>query len=1337
MDQLEPEEGTNSITESSQEWHILNLLRVCERDLFESNLQEFRKIQLTESQDGKIRLCKLINEILRLDPQYSIILVEDLSHLFNDSNFLVQKFSLISLVDCFNILFSHIIASNEALETVRLTGTLDSLSKSQITRCKHATSINNGYPNNTQGPNHYNTSIRSSSGLNGVPNSVKGNEEEAQEEENLPFSLDNIRVTESFADFACIRFMVHTRLLECDFSDVKYSSPHFLPTLIHNRTKFYSVNLLKMLFYELANYPNYLCNQCISESETSEGLETNKVKSKKKKVKGVKTEETNLDIYETLYKWHSESVNLLKILIARHNKYSGMDGNKKVKKESDGLVESVLSCEVACSLIGFYPEYYFEEFVDVLVSLLRTQSHTVFEHILFRIFSFNNCYRYHHLLLDKVNEKGYGLDLETMYKLVQTLPSVSCEAYRGTMMAVDNSEAPNKETNYDLSDKLVTSLSVEVDEKLNLYPAAQIFEFDKELVKNYKSSKFKNSQINISNNFYKRKPVNITPISYEHVHTDEPVEEGNDKVRVESDKLEKKLEIVEDSVIKKNEKLFVRLVGNQMIDTVSSYQRFLKFEVIGPKVVNFDRFASLVLKHFLVSNLIKFENRKEVLRNLLDYLAEHTLINHAESHILKSLKHHSGCYGLSLLFNCVNKQNSVQLFNKFLEELNRHIIFSYTTNFAKSTSTTDQSRQLKYMDEYETFVNLCLSYVCEKLSESEEVSDISVNALSKFVLSLPKIPDKMSDLILVWVNSENQGNLKLAFSLVSNLLKHSSLVKRADFEKLLGKDNFRYISNMLLVKRSVFAIFLTCITSKRKQVSSLFLRLLSSQKGLYNVKYNYTIKSFESVHEEFVTKLKEFNGSEDEKDLVEDCLYLSDRPFWQWPKKLVVLATQLLNFNLSHVLDCYEDVDESVVDEGFDDGDEDIGVWIEESVGLMCNRNSLKTSKFIKDAVESLFNNESQDNTIDQATDDKLDRADKDELDFDKSDKDEFEVIMEDVAERKVSEDDLVYFEPMLSCCIKNSRLVFRLCSLANSYPGTHFYTKCSLTLSNYQKELQLIIKYNEEYMSLVESVLEEMRKNWCNVMFKFDERTSLEKNLMKLLMEKMSVTPEYVIQMSPFLTPEQLNKLLTFLFRKYEKDKIVKVLDVIIETPKVSLPQHFLYSIYNMPTTQTSTLGTGGVSEGSTVDEKDYMKLQVLLLDTCIKYCTMGRFSVESAISSLYLIVESFDNINFVFGRLLCQFVQKVPLTRKVIVDVIFPKLIQKQCWQDKQLFKGVVITICTLWNHFKDHLLRYILEMPNSNVKTILKALQAQYNISDYFKNITLPDNVQTILQDVINNK
>eukprot|EP00375_Theileria_parva_P001361 XP_764033.1 hypothetical protein [Theileria parva strain Muguga] len=1318
MDQPEPEESTNSITESSQEWHILNLLRVCERDLFESNLQEFRKIQIGST--------------------------------------------------------IHIIASNEVLETVRLTCSLDSISKSQITRCKHTvTTGNSTYSNSAQLPNGYNTSTLNNL-VDSVPNSGKVPEDDGKDLENLPFSLDNVRIPESFADFACIRFMVHTRLLDCDFSDVKYNSAHFLPTLIHNRTKFYSVNLVKMLFYELANYPNYLCHQCVQPGtgDTTETSAESKVKNKKKKVKGVKTDEPNSVIYETLYKWQSESVNLLLILLNKHNKLSTPGGKKRVKNEYDGLVESVLSSEVACSLIGFYPEYYFEVFVDSLVRLLGTQNHKIFEPILFRIFSFNNCYKYHHVLLDKVNQRGYGLELENMYKLVQTLPSVSCEPYRGTMMGVDSTESMDKEANFDLSDKLVTSLSVDFDDKLGLYPAAQVFEFDKELVKNYKSSKFKNSQISISNNFYKRKPVTITPISYDTSFLTSEILKPDDRQPdaphpVDSDRetvqklVESRLKIVDEDEIRKNEKLFVRLVGNQMIDTVASYQRYLKFEVIGPKLPNYDKFASQVLKHFLVSNLIQFENRIEVLKNLFEYLAEYTLINHAESHFLKLLKHHSEFYGLSLLFSCVNRQNNVQLFNNYLEVLNEYIMFSYTTNFAKATSVNSELAKEEYMEEYEKFVNLCLSYVCEKLSESEEVNDVSVNTFSKFVLNLPKIPDKMSDLIVVWVKSEKQGNLKLAFSLVSNLLKHTSLAKKADFERVICKDYFRYVSNMLLIKRTVFAIFLRCVTSKRNQVSSLFLRLLSSQKGLYNVKNNYTVKKFRSIHEDFVQKLREFTGSDEEKELVEDCLYLSDRPFWQWPPKLVSLSTELLKFDLSDVGP--EGEEEEELEEPEEEDDEDIGVWIEESVGLMCNRNSLKTSKFIKNAVENLFNTTLQSDTPE--VNDQQDKVEDEPERLDQQyntvnpqantlnpqdDSDELDVIMDDV-EKEVSEDDLVYFEPMLSCCIRNSRLVFRLCALANSYPGTHFYTKCSQTLANYQQELQLIIKYNEEYMSLVESVLEELRKSWCNVMFKFDERTDLEKNLMKLLMEKMHVTPEYVIQMSPFLSPDQLNKLLIFLFRKYEKEKIIKVLDVIIETPKVSLPQHFLYSIYNMPTSQISNkLATvvsqsTGVPQGTVsevtpvtpVDEKDYMKLQVLLLDTCIKYCTLGRFSVESAISSLYLIVESFDNINFVFGRLLCQFVQKVPLTRKVIVDVIFPKLIQKQCWQDKQLFKGVVITICTLWNHFKDHLLRYILEMPNSNVKTVLKALQAQYNISEYFKNITLPDHIQLILQDVINNK
>ncbi|UKK02662.2 hypothetical protein MACK_002757 [Theileria orientalis] len=1455
MNLNESNEGSLPITESSQEWHILNLLRVGERELFETNLQEFRKIQLTESQDGKVRLCKLINEVLRLDPQYSIILVEDLSHLFNDSNFVVQKHALFSITSCLNILFSYIVASNALVQNLKEFGPLETYKTNHMGRCRSTQTR---------------VSTNESDQTNGVSTQGKNEGDNEDISDKLPFAADNLRVFESFSDLACIRFIAHIRLLEETFGDVKYKSLHSLHYLIHTRNRLYSVNMLKLLFYELANYPNYLCRQCTENTHEESATSNNTGKSGKDRKNAVdKEEEDGFDMYDKLYKWHKESVQLLQYLISSYLDYKKnkdtadaytassstnsnntfaannsncgkvkFDGGEEGNKSEPKLVSCILSSEVASCLISFYPDFYFNEFVDFLVPLLATPHAVVFENILFRIFASNSCINYHHLLLEKVNRYGYNLELKEVYKLVQTLPSRYRESDKGSMVIVDKDEVYDKNKHFDITDKLVSSFEVDVDVKLSDYPAAQLFEFDKELVKNYR--KIKNTQIKINRNFYKHKPADLTQILYPSPYTDdEPVEsegkikgkgaerykqEHEDKVHTgvstggvtgvgdnhnhgsvgqenygsanmgfeSHSKLErrpKELKIVTDEVIAQNEKLFVRLVGCQMVDTVASYKRFLRFEVIAPKLVNFDEFSKMVLNHCLLSNLVEFENRKEVLCSLLNHLAEHILVNHADlSYFMQKVGVEEATYGLRALFMYVNHVREVRLFVKYLNRLNDLVVYSYTTNLAKSLVTYRSGAGTGddyYMKMYESFVNLSLSYVCVHLSEMDEYGDFCVHALSKFVLNLPKVPSRIADLIELWVNSNKRGNVKLAFSLVSNLLKLSESVTRVNFESVLGRDHYKYTSNLSFVRKSIFVVFLSCITSEKQTVSELFLNLISSQKGLYNNNYNYTLKSQEGLHEEFVKELDQLkNGKEpkdgDADDMYEDCMYLSTRPLWQWPKSLVERLRRTGKYKSLMELTEVEaedvgseetneegdstsitvsgsgnEVDSNAqpkVDMYYYENDEeevndDIGAWIEESVTLMPIPNSIKTSRFIKTTARNLVNlsrrktagagkhvgntGEGDDGYVGDVYKMNMDiqknygnTEDDEDSEMEVDDSDAELVAYGGVKEEKEDTLKYVHYEPMLACCSKNSRLIFRLADLAKKCVGSEFYVKCSQTLSKYPRELQILIKYGEEYSELVESALEVTRKRWSDLMFKYDERTSVDKELMLLLIRKMQSVPDYLIQMAPFLSPAQLDSLMVFLFRKYEKEKLVKILDIIIETPKVALPQHFLYSTYNFQVASTA----------SSDKERDYMKLQVSLLDTCITYCTHGKFSVESAISSLYLIVESFENINFVFGRLLCQFVQKIPLTRKVVVDVIFPKLIQRQCWQDKQLFKGVVLSICTLWNQFRDQLMRYVAEMPSSNAKMALRALHNQHNLAEYAKTANVPSTMKELLEEVI---
>ncbi|BAM42138.1 conserved hypothetical protein [Theileria orientalis strain Shintoku] len=1407
MNLNESNEGSLPITESSQEWHILNLLRVGERELFETNLQEFRKIQLTESQDGKVRLCKLINEVLRLDPQYSIILVEDLSHLFNDSNFVVQKHALFSITSCLNILISYIVASNALVQNLKEFGPVEAYKTNHMGRCR-STQTRVG--------------AKGSEETTGVSTQGKNEGENEDISDKLPFAEDNLRVLESFSDLACIRFIAHIRLLEETFADVKYKSLHSLHYLIHTRNRLYSVNTLKLLFYELANYPNYLCRQCTENTHEDGATDNSKGKPGKDAKNGAEsTEEGSFDMYDTLYKWHKESVQLLQYLISSYLDYkkkkeatveSGIinsnentrttannsnentratannsKGEKENVDESGGssksepkLVGCILSSEVASCLISFYPDYYFNEFVDFLVPLLKTEHAAVFENILFRIFASSSCIKYHHVLLEKVNKQGYNLDLKEVYKLVQSLPSRQREMERGSMVVVEREEVHDKNKLFDITDKLVSSLEVEVDVKLSEYPAAQLFEFDKELVKNYR--KIKNTQIKINRNFYKHKPADLTQILYPSPYKDyEQLEsEGKRKGKAgerykqehenkintgvytgvaaevaagfegqqehgrvnegfESqrglERRTKELKIVTDEVIAQNEKLFVRLVGSQMVDTVATYKRFLRFEVVAQKQGHFDAFSKLVLNHCLLSNLVEFENSKEVMCTLLNHMAEHILVNDADmTHFRQNEDFGEVTYGLRALFMYVNQVREVSLFVKYLNRLNDLVVYSYTTNLAKSLvtyrSVTGEGDD-HHMKVYESFVNLALSYVCAHLSEMDEYGDFCVHALSKFVLNLPKVPSRIADLIVLWVNSNKQGNVKLAFSLVSNLLKLSETVTRVNFESVLGRDHYKYTSNLSFVRRSIFVVFLTCITSEKETVSELFLKLISSQKGLYKNNNNYTLKSQEALHEEFLKELEKARSDkaskgEEEEDMYDDCVYLSTRPLWQWPTRLVELLRKTGKYKSLMELTEEEGENgsgEDTNEEGEEEVNEDIGAWIEESVTLMSLPNRLKTSTFIATTASNLATTSKRKGMgILRHSHGRGDDEEESEMDVDDG---AYEAAPEGDAE-EAGEDALkcVYYEPLLACCSKNSRLVFRLADLASKCVGSEFYVRCSQTLSKYPKELQLLIKYGEEYSELVESALKDTRKRWSDLMFKYDERSNLDKELMLLLIRNMQSVPEYLIQMAPFLSPAQLDTLMVFLFRRYEKEKLVKILDIIIETPKVALPQHFLYSTYNFQVASTATSDK----------ERDYMKLQVSLLDTCITYCTHGKFSVESAISSLYLIVESFENINFVFGRLLCQFVQKIPLTRKVVVDVIFPKLIQRQCWQDKQLFKGVVLSICTLWNQFKDQLMRYAAEMPSSSSKMVLRALHSQHNLAEYARTATVPPNMKELLEEVV---
>ncbi|CCF73050.1 conserved Plasmodium protein, unknown function [Babesia microti strain RI] len=134
--------------------------------------------------------------------------------------------------------------------------------------------------------------------------------------------------------------------------------------------------------------------------------------------------------------------------------------------------------------------------------------------------------------------------------------------------------------------------------------------------------------------------------------------------------------------------------------------------------------------------------------------------------------------------------------------------------------------------------------------------------------------------------------------------------------------------------------------------------------------------------------------------------------------------------------------------------------------------------------------------------------------------------------------------------------------------------------------------------------------------------------------------------------------------------------------------------------------------------------KKQAILLDHIISLVETNQrrpqnvpknviMSLHSVVKSCTMIVEDKQPISFIFGRLLCQVVQNVPSVRGGVVQHVMPTLVTRRAWEDKQLWRGVVISFGILWSEFKEPLTLLIFQLPQGVGEDLLQSVQQRHSV------------------------
>ncbi|KAK1442608.1 hypothetical protein BgAZ_301260 [Babesia gibsoni] len=1240
----------------SQEAEILNLLYRGERDAFEARLQQFRRIQLSQSKLGKGKLCRLINRVVKLDGQYATVLIEDVSNMLNDSDRVVR---------------------NEALAAFARSG--HSFMFNILLACAC-------YPGNE------------------VAN-------------------------DAFADLQCALNLVQHAITAMDSHDLKeQNTPMGFPSLIHNISNVPLVNAFKIVMMQLALSAQLGVEP--SKSRKQQPLKangddecSNHVKSKDKGSEGVNEEKrihkeaiftddkwrhiitSNKYVMNHLSIWSYDAVRLLASCICA----SAKPKNKFITKRG------LLAAEVACTLITYYPHQYFDMLAKPLIATYTHIHNKVsdYETFILRVFTSDEAREYHVGFADMLNEAGYKCSLSEIYKRAHSKATGNkCYVYGGegdvklddavNIVSMLSGINEDNELFHLATQKYGERLP---DETLNEINAAQIFEYDPEVIQHMNKGEeifdCTTSELRLSHTKAMEEKHKITledKFNPDYLHQSAVVE-----VKPTSCK-----------AIREHHQLYSQLVATQMMDTVVSYTWHLQRSVVSGNHRNRFTWCNRVLFNKLfTSGLMTKDTQLALFSELMDHLAQMALIDVVSLSIKKDTLNNviltdatnpllsaladAKNVGVSELLAHVASQRRATALESLLDYINELLMNKASIELAravvagrkeccvkeligcidagedslgKSRKATEGSRAT-----YGELVEIVLEKLYKsRILEIVEIRDTYVLQICRFILHMPFIPLTIVNQINNWMS--DQISRRLAFSLISNILKKSQCP---------------------LLKEQTLIMFLRTLISEDPEIRTLFQRLVSSPKGIYHINVDgrrYSKAKHESVHNAMIEWIRGGCGCSKckiepslKEEYIQDCNSMATRPLWQWPSGLIKAiddSSASEGKKKKHCEGCgWKNFKSTLLNSDnkkCNDAVEWIympSLWLEEIFALMAKPGSLNAHPFICQIAQCV---------------------------------------------RKDAVTECLP-EPLIVAAGKNGYMVPFICDLTDSFDD-HMVKQAMRTCSAHVTEIVYVLKYKPEEDKFLVGLLQELRAMWLDPKYQllelWSKAPSPAKQLVDVALQHLISCDAYAMQLVPFMTVEQMEKVIMHLFTHGTEESLKQIFSLLLEVPtsfrreqkelNFALPQHFMYQCYSIK------------------PNKELLRKQTGILDHCVECCVRGQMSVEAALSACTLIVESTDEVSFVFGRVICQLVQRVTQTRSVVVQSILPALFQRGAWSDKMLWRGVVICMTTLWVGHKEQLCKLLLQLPQEQGEATIKTLQTQHNVIAFMES-TLPQLDHTV--------
>ncbi|KAK1938381.1 hypothetical protein X943_000732 [Babesia divergens] len=1234
----------------SQEAEILGLLQRGNREAFEVRLQQFRRLQISQSKAGKAKLCRLINHVVNVDGQYATVLIEDVSNMLNDADTAVRNEALAAFAKSAHLFMFHIILARAVYPNSEVTKDAMADLECALSLVQHAAAGVDA------------SDCRGANGAASVTELVHAGSRGA-----VASAMRVIMMKLAFlAQLGVEPSMVGTP------SSVRKPSEETMepPTSDTNVTAETSSETVK------------------------QGKQLNR-KSTFNLDKWYSIIKSDTELLTQLSNWSYTATSLLAGCIL-----AAIKSNKP-----SALTRSMLAAEVASTLVTYYAKQYFNELMKPLIA---THTHMfkssgAYEKMILRVFTSDAARDFHTKLVAMLNEAGYHCNLTEMYKRAHiTAAENRCYVYGGEGEVGEN-DAVNLvsmlmgiEDNDELF-KLATKSAGEraSDDVLSGIKAAQVFVCDSSVIKGMDNA---DGVFDCSNAELRLAPAGI-PSEGPALQLDP---KWNPKYVAPSNVVE--LQPVSCDAIREHHQLYSQLVATQMMDTAVSYAWHLRGTVIkgnGPN--RFAKFNRVLFNKLFLSGVIPKVTQLRLFAELMDHLAQMALIDPQgsslpgcsqvgteipqQSSMLAPALEDSRNVGVAELLTQVATQRQSAaletllgyvndiLMTKACLELARGIVDGRRDECLKTLigsapsaegekmatdgANSDNEEGSEERVSYGQLVDIALEKLYKPhILEVVEVRDAYVLQMCRFILNLPFIPITIVSQISYWLT--NKSSRRLAFSLISNILKKSQCPE---------------------LKEQIFVLFLRTLVAEDVEVKSLFLRLISSPKGLYHANSDgrhYSIGSHEAVFDAMLDWIRGGGGCAKckiapylTKEIIRDCNSMVNRPLWQWPGGLIKAMDDAAKGQTTKpkksARDCMESVDWTLLS----------SVWLEEAFALLARPHAINVHPFLATIIQTV----TQDGTI------------------------------------------TGLFEPIVIAAGKNGALVPFICEIAESLDEEMLLQarrSCCLHID----EIVHVLRYKPEENAFLVQLLSDVRTMWLDpkhhLLEVWNKEASPAKKLVEVALGHLESCEAYIMQLIPFMGVEQLERVVTHMFAHGSEDNLKRVLALMLEVPptfkreqkelNLALPQHFMYQCYSIK------------------PYKELLRRQTGILDHCVECCVLGQMSVESALSACTLIVESTEDVSFVFGRVLCQLVQRVPQTRSVVVQSILPTLIQRGAWSDKMLWRGVVISITTLWPGHKEQLCRLLLLLPQEQGEATIKTLQSQHNVIAFMES-TLPQLDHTV--------